>query len=73
MSHLSCSCSIYRYLDTSNSVEPIPVKVDIVIADVPPLLGLNVLDREHLPPNVSFNVLAKRQRADDGDGKPLYV
>lgn len=31
------------------------------------------MDKEHLTPDVAFNVLAKRHRFEDRDGKPLYA
>lgn len=52
--------SIMVYLDTPGGVEPIPVEVDIVPADILPLLGLDVRDRERLTPDIAFNVLSKR-------------
>ena len=62
------------HIETPTGIEPIPVEVDIVIADIPLLLGLDVLDREGLTPDIAYNVLAKRTRiARKGNGPPLYV
>lgn len=66
--------TVTLYLDTPHGIDPIPVEVDIVMVDIPLLLGLDVLDREVLTPDVAFNLLAKRIRVDNGkDFKPLYL
>ena len=54
-------------------MDPIPVDIDIVSANIPPLLGLDVLDRENLTPDVAYNVLAKRRCIERHNASPIYV
>jgi len=61
------------YLDTPAGVGTVAVEIDVVAADIPPLLGLDVIDRESLTPDVAFNVLAKRRRKTTADGTPIYI
>lgn len=60
-------------LDTPVGVGTVAVHIHVVMADIPPLLGLDVPDRERLTPDVSFNVLAKRKRETAPDGTHIYV
>ena len=64
---------ITLYLDTPHGVRPIPVEIDIVVPDIPPLLGLDVIDRERLTPDVAYNVLAKRRKVIDKSNRAIYV
>ena len=61
------------FLDTPTGIPPMPVEIDIVIADFPPLLGLDVLDREKLIPDIAYNVLAKRHRAKTEKNETVYI
>lgn len=51
---------VFLYLSTSMGIWPIAVATDVVTADIPPLLGLDVLDREYLMASTVSNRLIKR-------------
>lgn len=61
------------YLDIPAGVGTIAVDLDVVLADIPPILGLDRLDRERFTPDVSFNVLAKRKREQTTNGMTIYT
>lgn len=60
-------------LGTPPGVKPIFVDFDIVQADIPPLLGMDVLDREELVADTVFNRLARRSVSTQEDGATVYV
>eukprot|EP00171_Calliarthron_tuberculosum_P023610 IDg23610t1 len=60
-------------LPTPNGVKPIHVDFDIVLADVPALLGMDILDREELIADTVFNKLARREQVPCKDGTVAYV
>ena len=61
-------------IEVPTGIEPIHVEFDIVIADIPLLLGLDVVDREGLTPDIAYSVLAERTRMErNGNGPHLYV
>ena len=61
------------YLKTPNCVDPIPVEIDIIRPDIPPILGLDILDRERLTPDIAYNVLGKRRKITQKDGTAIYI
>lgn len=65
--------SIILPLYTLPGVPTTYIKMDIVPADVPALLGLGVLDANQLNVDTVFNLLAKRVRVDNEDGSVIYV
>jgi len=65
--------SLTLYIETPTGVAPIAVDIDVVAADIPPLLGLDVIDREGLTPDVAFNVLAKRRQETTAAGTRIYI
>jgi len=65
--------SLTLYLETPAGVATVAVDIDVVTADIPPLLGLDVIDHESLTPDVAFNVLAKRRREKTADGTPTFL
>lgn len=58
---------------TREGVATISVVFNIVPADVPALLGIDVLDRERLVANTVFHRLAHRTAFDLSDGRQGYV
>lgn len=60
-------------LPTPRGVHPIVVDFDIVKAHVPPLLGMDVLDREELVADTVFRRLARRSTRMLDDGATAYV
>ena len=60
-------------LATPPGVKPILVQFDIVQANIPPLLRMNVLDREKLVADTVFNRLARRSANELEDGRMTYV
>lgn len=54
--------SIELPLHTTPSIPTIIVNMEIVPADVPALLGLDVLDEHQLTVDTVINILAKRRR-----------
>jgi len=65
--------SLTLYLETPAGVRTVPVDIDVVVADIPPLLGLDVIDRERLTPDVAFNSLAKRRREERTNDTPIFI
>ena len=63
---------IILYLDTPNGVPPIPVELDLVQADIPALLGIDVLDREGRIADTVANRLTKRVRATSYSTVPRF-
>ena len=61
------------YLKTPNGIAPIEVILEVVRADIPALLGLDVLDRERLTPDTAFNRLAKRHKHITTENKAVYI
>ena len=60
-------------LPTPNGTPRVMVDFDIVQADVPALLGMDILDREELVADTVFNRLAHRTAFDiEGDGR-VYI
>ena len=49
------------YLATPDGIPSITVEFDVVQANIPVLLSMDVLDREKLTPDTAFNRLAERQ------------
>ena len=45
-------------LEITDGVTPIPIAVDIIFPDIPPLLGLSVTEKEKLNPDVTYNILS---------------
>ncbi len=60
-------------LKTPPGVADIFVDFDIVQADVPALLGMDVLDREGLVADTVFNRLARRSSVEVGSGTAAYI
>ena len=60
-------------LATPRGAPRILVDFDIVQADVPALLGMDVLDREELVADTVFHRLAHRAAYDIEDGRKMYV
>ena len=60
-------------LATPPGGKPILVYFDIVQANIPPLLGMDVLYREKLVADTVFNRLARRSAKDIEDGRLTYV
>ena len=60
-------------LATPPGVKPILDDFDIVQANIPPLLGMDVLDREKLVADTVFNRLARRSAKELEDGRLTYV
>ncbi len=60
-------------LATPNGVIPIMIHFDVVQADVPALLGMDILDREQLVADTVFNRLARRAAIKDKDSRTVYV
>lgn len=58
-------------LSTPDGVPPIEVDFDIVDADVPALLGQDVLDRERLTADTVFHWMARRTVHQDGKSKTM--
>ncbi len=52
--------TVLMHLATPDNIPPIPVMMDIVPADIPALLGLDVLDKENLYADTVTNRLVKR-------------
>lgn len=65
--------SVQLPLHTPPGVRTIIVHSEIVCADVPALLGLYVLDSNHLSSDTTFNLLAKRTRLINDDGTVVYI
>ena len=49
------------------------VVLDMVEADIPPLLGMDLLDREELCADTTVNHLAKRTKIECPDGRNIYI
>ena len=60
-------------LKTPAGTPKILVELDIVQADVPALLGLDILDKESLTPCTVSNRLYKRTRHTTDDGKEVFI
>ncbi len=62
------------YMDTPRGILLISVNFDIASAEIPRLLGLDVLDREGLTPDISYNLPPKLVRIEDAiGGKTVYL
>ena len=59
-------------LATPAEKPPIHVMMDVVPADIPPLLGMDVLDRESLIADTVANRLTKRSVCRENDGTQFY-
>lgn len=60
-------------LATPDGFKPIIVSFDIVQADVPAIIGMDVLDRENLVADTVYNRLASRKSFAIGNNIMIYV
>ena len=60
-------------LKTPTGAPAIPVTLDMVGADIPALLGMDLLEREQLCADTTVNHLARRTRIEGTDGRNIYI
>ena len=60
-------------LRTPPGVTPVPVVMDVVQADIPPLLGIDILDKESLIADTVSNRLQKRTFFNGQKGEKEYM
>ena len=64
---------VRRCSTTPPGMNPIMVKVDVVRADIPALLGMNLLDKESLTPcTISNRLIHRIEVKQDGD-RSMFV
>ncbi len=71
-----CCDSLQRIILTSNipmGIEPIPPHIEVIFADIPLLLRLDILDRINLIPEVPCDVLTKICRIERENDCPVDV
>jgi len=60
-------------IEKPSNVPRVYVEMDVVDADIPALLGLDVLDRERLVADTVFNGLARRVWVKKVNGRDIYI
>lgn len=65
--------TVMLYLQTPPEIPPIDVRCDVVIVNIPPLLGLDVLDRHNLKAGTVTNQLIKKTIIRDEKRNTSFV
>ena len=60
-------------LDAPPGGKPVLVTLDVVKADIPALLGMDILDRESLTPDTVDDHLSKRVTVSGSNGEQMYI